>query len=298
MRNIVYDCADDDEDGVLIVPTRFVLRRTADPDLDAEDEAGAGGTTGSGTMNSGDSTTVRLSMPERETLGGDDADGSTADLTESVAGGDSSEVVLTTNSPTFALRRESAAPGLPWSRALPPRTTTVVVDRKTLLKDSVHNLARRLVANRPAHDTVQAARERILDAMDVVLHARQQALGLAGRVLRPEEVGPDTVADLAASSTNVTLRWRQVRGRTAARAANTRDPRADRGRVDSVGARACADAYPGSRLVWHGGAGDQPGHGRPDGRQDGDPAAHQRAQDGGQLSPVRPGRRGCRVGTR
>ena len=166
MRNIVYDCADDDEDGVLIVPTRFVLRRTADPDLDAEDEAGAGGTTGSGTMNSGDSTTVRLSMPERETLGGDDADGSTADLTESVAGGDSSEVVLTTNSPTFALRRESAAPGLPWSRALPPRTTTVVVDRKTLLKDSVHNLARRLVANRPAHDTVQAARERIFSAPD------------------------------------------------------------------------------------------------------------------------------------
>ena len=287
MRNIVYDCADDDEDGVLLVPTRFVLRRV-DADVDADDDNGATASAAGGADNN-----VRLSMPTREANPGtNDDDGSTGDPLDS---GDS-DIILTASSPTntIALRRESSVHTMPWLRAVQPRSTTVVVTRGALMKEALHSLARKLVVNRPAHDTVHAARERMLDAIDIVLHARQQVLGLAGRVLRPDELGEDNFADLAASSTNITLRWRQVRSSSArwrARARAGGRSLTEAGGPRGRGAdRESSDADAGKRFVRHRDPGDQPGHGRPDGGQDGDAAKDQRAPHRQQLCSVRPAR--------
>jgi hypothetical protein len=258
LRNVVYDCAEDDEDGVLLVPTRLVLRSAelAPPELEGEEEevghGGGGSGAGSGAAAAGTSAFASAAASATVAAAGGAVDGAkllgahmaaegpvVLELTEGTvydaadeddgsdaareAGVDAdADVILASplgasgsGFPMGHARRESAAVGttgrVHGSVDAASRTVSVTVRQKQLFGDgALYRLSDRLMGPRLQTDTAAHLRQRRVQAIEVILQARARARGWVGRVLRPEELGHGTIGDLVKSSTNITLRWRQV----------------------------------------------------------------------------------------
>ena len=219
-RNVVYDCAEDDEDGVMLVPARLVLRQGS-RELDAEDDNALAGSGLSASMSSAMAADAVVLPMVADPAEGAVTAGETSDDGEgsSIGGGMSREAARRTSVASISSVASSSAHATTVGVAAMAGGAAVtgssagfiVLNQKALLGEPLYAIARRLLPPRVSAEPLPSSRDRMLCAIDTVLDARRRSLKFAGRVLLPDELGDDGVAGLAATSTNVTLRWRQVR---------------------------------------------------------------------------------------